>query len=743
MTEVSVKEAERLRTALQQNQEVIGSDAKPWDYLTGDARDALHIRWEANQDTLPQNLRKEPAQYNRDEFVQAINLLYTNISRPATESAQTRIEQNFATLPITYTNYVKVESACLSSRKLIEVNVMPESQQTTTIGRIAKTSLAFSRDKPYADETKKVFEAVKASTQNFTEWSGMLLKTLVTTRNKVKELSDLGVHIDAIPYKSTTGKRDLGGNSKANDPKRPKTDQKSTTLDCNACGRANHIADDCRFSKQGHPDANKQTNIPWAQSKNGLAWKEKGKDCLPGNMTLSGKPFQFALEPRKQGKHYLNATRSFTAEGHTLKCGIIINDSHPIHREIDCLIDTGALTLNYISRNVAKWLTSHGTTVDRVTGDRCIEVCSIHECTLVDSTVAFNLAYLNEQTNTIETITIEAWVLPHIPYDLIIGRPTITEHNLLSEKKISLSGERFTFKYIRDEAICPSCTQQPPSKSAQASRLKTTLDEVPNPTPILRDPALIMADPHEQDGLFTNKIARTIVKDLNKLAKERINDTVSTLRTEMSEGRLRTAAQLHAEAEPAGRSDTVTAPLHYLYLLNGVDAEVANYQFSRDSKYTVAQYLYIMHGERVRKNALLEPIDDNDEIDYTRTEPPWEQETPDGKPFKFPHDAIPAEEQAVRNMLSIYDDTFQASLNTKPAVLEPMVLKVNDAAWKVPANRRAVCIRAQTRRNPATSHENAGAAAYTALTKRGKEPGSARQEARRLMAILHRLPGIK
>jgi hypothetical protein len=141
------------------------------------------------------------------------------------------------------------------------------------------------------------------------------------------------------------------------------------------------------------------------------------------------------------------------------------------------------------------------------------------------------------------------------------------------------------------------------------------LDEVPNPTPILRDPALIMADPHEQDGLFTNKIARTIVKDLNKLAKERINDTVSTLRTEMSEGRLRAAAPLHAEAEHAGRSDTVTAPLHYLYLLNGVDAEVANYQFSRDSKYTVAQYLYIMHGERVRKNALLEPIDDNDEID--------------------------------------------------------------------------------------------------------------------------------
>ena len=53
MTEISVKEAERLRTALQQNQDVIGSDAKPWDYFTGDVKGALHIRWEANQDTLP------------------------------------------------------------------------------------------------------------------------------------------------------------------------------------------------------------------------------------------------------------------------------------------------------------------------------------------------------------------------------------------------------------------------------------------------------------------------------------------------------------------------------------------------------------------------------------------------------------------------------------------------------------------------------------------------------------------
>lgn len=96
-----------------------------------------------------------------------------------------------------------------------------------------------------------------------------------------------------------------------------------------------------------------------------------------------------------------------------------------------------------------------------------------------------------------------------------------------------------------------------------------------------------------------------------------------------------------------------------------------------------------MHGERLRKDELLDPLDDDDEIDYTRTEPPWEQPTPDGKPFQFPLDADPAEEQAIRTVLGAYDGNFQATLNTQPAVLEPMVLKVNDATWKVPGNRRA------------------------------------------------------
>jgi transposase InsO family protein len=700
MTELSVKEAEKLRTALQQNQEVLGPEAnKPWGYLTGEAKLGLRIRWKANQEVLPEPLQSDLSTHNGEQFVQLITLLYANPDQKTDGSAQVQLEQSWKDVDFSYINYNEIETRVLTATKLITANAMDPAQQKDTIVRIVKSAEAFNKDKPHADECKKILERLKGHQENFDMWSAKLLGLLVSNRQKVKELRDCGIKVS---HTNIDTKKRPFDNSKfkpgdSNQAKRLKldatthdVDRRPKELPCTACGRNNHKFAECNFRKQGHPDINLQMHTPWQSSNNGIAWKKKGKDVLPGNLTLSGAPFAFTYSEKPQKGNTLFATRSFTADGHTLKCGIIVNDTPPIHREVNCLIDTGALTQNYISPHIANWLTSQGTKVKRVSGARSIQVCSVHECTIEDSNVVFTLAYLNECTNTIDQITIDAWVMPNLPYDIIIGRPTLTKHRLLLDNKISLSGEKFNFKYIRDEA-CQCCTKPKPSSAAHASRLKLSLDEQIH-TPILRDPAIIAVDPHEQAQkrrLFNNKAAREIVNDINRLAKERVRETVSLLQTEMSEGRLRAAAPLHAEAEHAGRSDTVTAPLHYLYLLQGVDAEFANQKYSRDSKHTIAQYLFLTHGERLHKDALLDPIDDDDEIDYTRTEPPWEQETPEGKPFQFPQNSDKTEEQAVRNILDTYDETFQASLNTRPAVLDPMVLKVNDAAWKVAANRRA------------------------------------------------------
>jgi hypothetical protein len=80
MAELTVKEAEqaeKLRTILLQSQEV--HDAKPWGFLTGDAKTGLLTRWKANQGVLPEPLKSDPATHNGEQFVQLITLLFERL----------------------------------------------------------------------------------------------------------------------------------------------------------------------------------------------------------------------------------------------------------------------------------------------------------------------------------------------------------------------------------------------------------------------------------------------------------------------------------------------------------------------------------------------------------------------------------------------------------------------------------------------------------------------------------------
>ena len=81
-----------------------------------------------------------------------------------------------------------------------------------------------------------------------------------------------------------------------------------------------------------------------------------------------------------------------------------------------------------------------------------------------------------------------------------------------------------------------------------------------------------------------------------------------------------------------------------------------------------------MHGHRVSKDELLDPIFDDDTIDYSRENIPWEQPNTDSteKPFQFAADADPIEVQGIKNLLARYDAQLQATLNTHSAVLDPI-----------------------------------------------------------------------
>ena len=147
----------------------------------------------------------------------------------------------------------------------------------------------------------------------------------------------------------------------------------------------------------------------------------------------------------------------------------------------------------------------------------------------------------------------------------------------------------------------------------------------------------------------------------------------------MQNGRLREIAPLEGIATPSDLSTTVIAPLSYLFFLNEIDDEFLDKEFCRDTKYSIRQELLLMHENRIAKEALLDPVIDDDEIDYSKEDIPWESKTvEDEKPFQFAEYADPLHVKGVKALLARYDEQFQPTLNKNPAVLEPMVLKVHD-----------------------------------------------------------------
>ena len=99
-------------------------------------------------------------------------------------------------------------------------------------------------------------------------------------------------------------------------------------------------------------------------------------------------------------------------------------------------------------------------------------------------------------------------------------------------------------------------------------------------------------------------------------------------------------------------------------------------------------HLYNIVAKRVHKDELLDPVDDDDHIDYSEVEIPWESnESELEQGFKIPQNANKAERDSLINILDTFNSVFSKELNEIPADLDPLQLKVDDTKWKIPSNR--------------------------------------------------------
>ena len=296
MTIANEQEAAKLQSAIE------GSSIKEHftKYITEEVQKKILIRQKAMRKLLSEHtefwtgvsLRPLQAMEIRD-FVKLMRICFGNEAADLA-GAQSQIVRAFHGKPLTYTNYLELEDACLKAAQVSETYALqPQAQKNIVTLCIKKLRSAHPPSDIHHEESKALLDRVVArgATATIDEFTEEILAELCENKTAVaavleRGLSRFGMTIGNI---TTTNKRVSSDDSP--DEGAPKR-SKST---CFACGRNGHKKSVCSFVEQNHPDVNREDR-PWSESTNGKAWAKKNKDRLPGNQTLSGAPFDYVVK---------------------------------------------------------------------------------------------------------------------------------------------------------------------------------------------------------------------------------------------------------------------------------------------------------------------------------------------------------------------------------------------------------------------------------------------------------------
>jgi len=210
---------------------------------------------------------------------------------------------------------------------------------------------------------------------------------------------------------------------------------------CNGCGRYHDKATKekpCPF--KDHPDFNRSQK-PFVQSTQGREWaaQAKPRTYLPGKFCLHPEANQawmakHSAQPNKKGEEseiFCSVCEDLNSYSHnisdpTVPVTLLTPSFFP--QTARALIDTGALHANYISNQLAARLIEHGT----AKLDDPTRICSAlsGKCSSCLGRLILNVEFLNDITNLKEKIKIPFKIVD-ISYDVIIGRPSIMQFNLL------------------------------------------------------------------------------------------------------------------------------------------------------------------------------------------------------------------------------------------------------------------------------------------------------------------------
>jgi transposase InsO family protein len=225
-----------------------------------------------------------------------------------------------------------------------------------------------------------------------------------------------------------SGKSGTKSGFTGSDPNKRASSELKTVLDydqtCTGCGRKGHLTAVCHGRKNKVAGFNYNDNISWKSSPDaGRMFPDK--DTLPLGRAAYA-PESQAKRPR-QGKSLYTISEENTNND---ECELtLFTARNKSLTTTNCLFDTGALQANYISKEMFEQLKKLDARVRDCSGQ---QVCSCFgECRKCLGIVFCFVKLLSKDNSEYKTFPIELKAVDITKYDIIIGRKTLIEQNIL------------------------------------------------------------------------------------------------------------------------------------------------------------------------------------------------------------------------------------------------------------------------------------------------------------------------
>lgn len=276
---------------------------------------------------------------------------------------------------------------------------------------------------------------------------------------------------------------------------------------CNGCGRKGHVYKDCQVVKY-HPNANKNPKIEWKESSVGKKWAEKNRTQVPLTQDLQGNTVtlpeavkatlpQRREKTKREGMLEAYVCSNTTAETYLLPACISMGTD----QYLLCyyLIDTGCLQANFIAKTCWSKIKDQSMAQTRES-EVIVKAVFSDDTRPASGVITLTLRLLEnsrrggglvlDEVAIVTVISEDFHIIDTDVADIIIGRPTIVKHDLLS--LFPLQGPPVTI------GACPENTQQSVAIVSSIPKKSLMIEEEDDPYEVQDDDPLELIKASEE-----------------------------------------------------------------------------------------------------------------------------------------------------------------------------------------------------------------------------------------------------